>query len=318
MYYTCYQLKFKAESPIFVGSTKIGIIQQTKRYIPGKTLWGAITANVTRELIDAGVKYSSVLYGDIGKCIEDCVKTTYFYPTTDSNDVLIPRFTENGLKYGQKSKNELSENAFEFTFIKSFVSTATVGDRGAAKDESLHETEYIVNKIKSGDRCEQVYWTGYMFIRSCENDRYTLNNHVDFGKIGLECGKHSVKLIDALKQLYVGGDSRYGFGKLSLLPPKNNKSKPVFNFDINLSSLKFDINSNKPIFAHLKLNNIDKKAYLGDIEPFVGRMYDKNGFGRYLKSHGIVFMPGTCFTDDIPDIEIKPFGLLEKYGAKDS
>ncbi|KAF5426709.1 MAG: hypothetical protein C5S46_06070 [Candidatus Methanomarinus sp.] len=309
MTYTCYQLKFKAESPVFIGSKKIGIIQQTRRYIPGKTMWGAITAKVTRGLIDAGVKYSPALYRDIGKCIENCVKTTYFYPTTNNKGILIPMFTKDYLRYGQ-----MSENEFESTFIKSFVSTSTKGDRGAAKDESLHETEYIINWIKFNGLFEQVYWTGYVFIKSCENSKYSLNNHANFEKIEVECGKYSIKLIDTLKQLFIGGDNRYGFGRLTLI--SQDVSKDVFGFKIKLDSLKLNINANKPIFSHLKMNDNNKETYIGDIEPLVSRVYGKKGFGRCIAPSGIAFMPGTCFKKEILDIKIKSFGILEKYDSE--
>jgi len=314
MTYTCYRLTFKAESPVFIGSRKIGIIQQTKRYIPGKTIWGAITANITHGLIDNGVKYSPALYKGIGKCVEDCIRTTYFYPSKDSKDVLIPRFTKDGLQYGQIGK--MSENEFESTFIKSFVSTATSGDRGAAKDESLHETEYVVNRIKSDGEYKQVNWIGYLFIKGCETDRYSLNNPSDFENIEVKYDNHSVKLIDALKQLYVGGDARYGFGRLALAP--YDQSEDVFGFKIDSDSLKFNIDADKTIFSHLKLNNNDKKAYIGNIEPLVSRVYGKKGFGRDIVSYGIAFTPGTCFMDGISDIKIKSFGILEQCDPKDS
>ena len=304
MTHTCYRLTFKAESPVFIGDKKIGIIQQTKRYIPGKTMWGAITANVTRGLIDGGATYSPALYRGIGKCVEDCIRTTYFYPTTDDKNILIPRFTKDGLQYGQMSKNE-----FESTFIKSFVSTATVGSHGAAKDESLHETEYVVNKIKSDDEYKQVNWIGYLFIKGSENSKYTLSNHVGFENIEVGYDKHSVKLIDILKQLYVGGDNRYGFGRLVLTT--SQISNDVFNFKINLNSLKFNIIEQNPIFAHLKINYNGKKPYLGNIEPLVSREYGKKGFGRNIVPHGIAFTPGTCFMEEISNIEIKSFGILE-------
>lgn len=304
MTYTCYRLTFKAESPVFMGDKKIGIIQQTRRYIPGKTMWGAITANVTYGLIDDGVTYSPALYKDIGECVKSCIRTTYFYPITDSKDVLSPRFTEEGLQYGQ-----MSENEFESTFIKSFVSTATSGDRGAAKDESLHETEYVVNRIKSDGEYKQVNWIGYLFIKGCENSKYSLNNHGNFNDIELECDEHSVKLSDTLKQLHVGGDNRYGFGRLALTTPQ--MSNDVFGFKINLNSLKFNIIKQNPIFAHLNLNCNYEKPYLGNIEPIVSRAYGKKGFGRDIVPHGIAFTPGTCFTEDISNIEIKSFGILQ-------
>lgn len=308
MVYTCYKVKFKAEAPVFVGTTKIGLIQQTRRYIPGKTMWGAITANITRKLIDAGVMYSSDLYRDIGKCVEDCIRTTYFYPTIN-NDILFPNYTKDGLKYGS-----LLENEFESMFIKSFVSTATMGNSGAAMDESLHETEYISNRIKYGGKLpEQIYWTGYMFIEDCVNERYSMESSANnFEDIKIKHGKYSVKLSDALQQIYVGGDSRYGFGKLTLL--SDNVSGYVFGCEID-EKLKFNLSKGTPLFAHMKIQDDDIKDYFGAIEPLVGRVYNRKGFGRCLESNGIAFIPGTCFTGNVFNIEIEPFGILNKNGS---
>lgn len=310
MVYTCYQVKFKAESPVFVGTTKIGLIQQTRRYIPGKTIWGAITANITRKLIDAGAKYSTALYRSIGKCVGDCIRTTYFYPAFN-NEILFPNFTEKVLKYGN-----LSENKFESMFIKSFVSTATMGNRGAAMDESLHETEYILNRIKYEGELKQVYWTGYMFIADCVNEKYSIKiNDNHFKDIEIKHDKYSVKLSDALQQIYVGGDSRYGFGKLTLL--SDDVSGYAFGCEID-EKLKFNLSKETSLFAHMKIqDDDDRKAYFGAIEPLVGRVYNnRKGFGRGLESNGIAYIPGTCFTDDDLNIEIKPFGLLMENGGE--
>lgn len=304
MSYTCFQLKFKSESPIHIGNKKLGFIQQTKRFIPGTTIWGAITSNITRKFIDMGVEYSPEIYSEFGKCVEESVKSTYFYPTRN-NDVLIPKFSNDGLKYGEMKKNE-----FDSTFVKSFVSTATTSDSGAAKDESLHETEYILNKISSMNGFIQVYWVGYLFIKDYESDKISLNTHEDLKEIKVKFENHSIKIIDALKQLIIGGDSRYGFGRLKL--KEVNISKEVFGFEITLNSLKFNIEANKSIFAHLKLNDMKNISYIGEIEPLVGRIHSKKGFGRCLNQNGICFSPGTNFERNVSNIEIRSFGILKK------
>lgn len=187
MGYTCFELRFKARSPVFIGSRKIGFIQQTRRYIPGKTMWGAITASVTRKLIDGGVKYSPKVYEDIGKSIENSVKNTYFFPEIVDQEECRPNFTHEGLKYGQCSERE-----FESTFISSFVSTATVGSKNSAMDESLHETEYILNKVNYENRTEEVYWKGYLFVRDCNHGKISIKDSTKFEDVEIEYDGFSI------------------------------------------------------------------------------------------------------------------------------
>ena len=197
-------------------------------------------------------------------------------------------------------------------FIKSFVSTATMGNRGAAMDESLHETEYILNRIKYRGKFEQVYWTGYMFIADCVNKQYSIKmNGNHFEDIEIKHDKYSVKLSNTLQQIYIGGDSRYGFGKLTLL--SDNVSRDAFGCKID-EKLKFNLSKGTYLFAHMKIQKDDKKAYFGSIEPLVGRVYNRKGFGRGLESNGIAFIPGTWFKADIENIGIKTFGILKENG----
>lgn len=320
MGYTCFEIRFKAKSSIFIGSRKIGFIQQTRRYIPGKTMWGAITANVTRKLIDQGIKYSPKVYEDIGKCIEDSVKNTYFFPEVkDKENVGIthtfnPNFTHEGLKYGQ-----YSERKFEAGFISSFVSTATLGSRNSAMDESLHETEYILNKVNCQNGTKQVYWKGYLFVKEHGSGKCSVKNSGEFEEIKIGYKEKSIKLLEALSEIRVGGDLRYGFGALELCENnvKNIEKSPVFDWCLENSGDRLIFNKNngnkeKPIFGHLLLNTEKPIVYMGELEPLVGREYDnKKGFGRCLNSNGVAFVPGTCFEDKINKIELGSFGLLK-------
>lgn len=320
MGYTCFEIRFKAKSPIFIGSRKIGFIQQTRRYIPGKTMWGALTANASRKLIDEGVKYNPKVYDEVGKCIAGYVKNTYFFlEITDKENGSIqhtfnPSFTKEGLKYGQ-----YSERKFESTFISSFVSTATVGSRNSAMDESLHETEYILNKINCKTGAKQVYWKGYLFVKGGFSGKCSVKNSEEFEEIELGYEETSIKLFEALKKIHVGGDLRYGFGALELCENnvKNIEKSSVFDWCLENSGDRLIFNKNngnkeKPIFGHLLLDTKKPIRYRGELEPLVGRVYDnKKGFGRRLNSNGVAFVPGTCFEDKINKIELSSFGLLK-------
>ncbi|WP_156158836.1 RAMP superfamily CRISPR-associated protein [Methanosarcina siciliae] len=326
MGYTCFEIRFKAKSPIFIGSRKIGFIQQARRYIPGKTMWGALTANAARKLIDEGIKYNPKVYEEVGKCIERYVKNTYFFPEiTDQENGNIqhtfnPIFTQEGLKYGKCSERE-----FESTFISSFVSTATVGNRNSAMDESLHETEYILNKVncKTLDKINcgvmQVYWKGYLFVKEDISEKCSVKNSEKFEEIELGYENTSIKLFEALNEIHVGGDLRYGFGKLELriTEVKKIERTPVFDWFLESAEDRLIFNKDNgnkgvPIFGHLLLDSEKSIKYRGELEPLVGRMYDlKKGFGRYLSSNGVAFVPGTCFEEKINKIELGSFGLLK-------
>lgn len=334
MGYTCFEIRFKAKSPIFIGSRKIGFIQQTRRYIPGKTMWGALTANVTRKLIDKGVKYNPKVYEEVGKCVEGYVKNTYFFPEItdqengDTQHTFNPSFTKEGLKYGKCFERE-----FESTFISSFVSTATVGSRNSAMDESLHETEFILNKVNCKTGVKQVYWKGYLFVKEDISGKCSVKNSEKFEDIELWYEGKSIKLFEALNEIRVGGDLRYGFGNLELCKNKVKKIEKgisVFNWDFENTDRLIFSNSCKneesdasgknfeenPIFGHLLLNTDEIGAYRGELEPLVGRIYDsKKGFGRRLDSNGAAFVPGTCFGDKVRRIELTSFGLFEIFNS---
>lgn len=345
MGYTCFEIRFKAKSPIFIGSRKIGFIQQTQRYIPGKTMWGAITANVTRKLIEQGVKYNPKVYEDVGKCIKDSVKNTYFFPEIISNEdetnlcIFNPKFSKDGLKYGSYSEKE-----FESVFISSFVSTATIGNRNSAMDENLHETEYILNKVildynyknESNSNLtyykpKQVYWKGYIFLKDDNSRKCSIKNSEKFEDIEIRYEEKSIKLFEAINEIRVGGDLRYGFGTLELRKDKvlkKNENSPVFDWYLESTENHLIFNKDcsreaNPIFGHLLLNTDESKklkendckefiGYRGELEPLVGRVYDnKKGFGRLLDSKGVAFIPGTCFGDKINKIELDSCGLLK-------
>ena len=295
-------------------------------------MWGALTANVARKLIDKGVKYNPKVYEEVGKCIEGYVKNTYFFPEItdqengDTRHTFNPSFTKEGLKYGK-----CSERDFESTFISSFVSTATVGSRNSAMDESLHETEFILNKVNCKTGVKQVYWKGYLFVKEDISGKCSVKNSEEFEKIELGYEGKSIKLLEALSEIRVGGDIRYGFGALELSKnevKKIEKRTSVFNWDLeNADHLIFNNGctneesaapgknfEGNSIFGHLLLNTDEIGAYRGELEPLVGRIYDtKKGFGRRLDSSGVAFVPGTFFGDKVRRVKLTSFGLFEIF-----
>jgi hypothetical protein len=180
---TWYKLVFKQNQPIHIGSINWGVINQTLIFIPGWTMWGALTK--------AYNIYKKQPFSENQELFETI---TCFYPSFDKNDnnILFPNY-----KNGVFSLGEFSEDKFRYAFTDTFVSTAILPESRGAKEESLHEIEILLPKNKEENR--ELYWIGLLGI-----------NHDDVSNVSKDFLKEGLRI-------YIGGDTRYGLGELELL-----------------------------------------------------------------------------------------------------
>ena len=148
-----YKLTLKIISPIHTGYRKVGNIDMCRRYIPSKTMWGAVTAALTRERQRTTGKYD---YENVGNEIKQSIRFSYFYPTVDQEKI---RF------WPWKDVNQ-----FDWNFMDSYASTAIRYQQFSALEGSLHETEFIRPCSRDG---KQVYLLGYMIMHA---DKKNLKN----------------------------------------------------------------------------------------------------------------------------------------------
>ena len=141
MEWKAYQIGFRLISPLHIGWRKSGNLQQTRPYVTGRALWGALTARLTRELRQTN-------YEEIGTQVDERLAFTYLYPSVESDHVTLWPWGEDW-------------DRFAWTYLGSYVSTALADGRGA-EEGSLHETEFISPRARDG---KQVYLTGYIFVR---------------------------------------------------------------------------------------------------------------------------------------------------------
>ena len=302
MAWRAYQIVFKARSPVHVGWHTLGYIKLTRPYITGRAMWGAMTANKARSNPN---NHNFPDYEGIGDLFRSDIITSYFYPALDPQKPMLPKFTDEGIKIGEYNRNE-----FEKIFIRSFGQTGIGPVTNTAEEETLHESEFISPIVESDSKEEkqQVYFTGYLFL----NDKAEYNKE----KIKWE------NLVPALSELYVGGDRKYGWGRLSLdhTLTKEVKDKKFFGHDIDLKNEKLNvtIQKGKPIPAHLAIASTVALDLSGDVEPLVGREwgrvigYDKKeniGFGRKISKATLCWVPGSIVEKDMM-FSINEFGLL--------
>jgi hypothetical protein len=275
---------FRLKSPLHIGYVPFGIFvfSPTRYYVPGRNFWGAITKRITEYLYE---KPKAENYKEIGVKVMKNFRFSYFYVYVGKT-VYFPCYTENGLKYGNNS-HEITKSEFEYRFIGSFVSTE-IDTTGTAKDGSLHELEFISNKIKDEDgSTKDVKIAGCIWIKE----------DTEIEKIVLDEGIF-IENFNVIEELILGGESKYGFGHV-VLESINENSVFEWNDPENV-----EIGS-KPLPAHLKYD--ENLKFKGDIELLTGRGYydpnspekenDSSKPGAVISIPEYYFVPGTVLAE---------------------
>ena len=259
MCWKLYRVSLKLLSPMHIGWRNIGNLQQTRYYIPGRTLWGALTARIARDCGEFD-------YMKTGIDVDKFLRFSYFYPS--DNEEKIDPFPWTG------------KDEFEWRFIGSTVNTALDLGKKTADEGSLHETEYIAPKTR--DR-KQVYLIGYVF------------EHKD---CGLNWKAALTKLQIGGERTYgwgrVGIDESKGCARVAEIDLDGYDIELDGEFPmIKLSA------SRSVISHVLADNQIDNFASSGNIEPLIGlETTREERFGAEISAAQICWTPGTKFSND--------------------
>jgi len=263
-----YKLIFKQNQPIHIGKSNWGVINETEIFIPGWTMWGALTNTYLR---NRGFK-------DLNSAKEKFETITNFFPSFDGETILAPNY-----KDGEFCLGDFSESEFRLFFIDTSLKTSVEPILRKAKDEHLYEFDYILPAPKKefkktlNDKGfkDNLFWIGLIAIEKKTAEEATKN----FLKKGLK--------------IFIGGDTRYGFGELEL---------------VKLKKINEETNGNE-----FKQWNIDKDG------KFVKNGKDDNGddkglrnyfqfFKNDLKFKGeLVLLPEFNFTQNVPLVEKAEF-----------
>lgn len=271
-----YKIRFKALSPIHIGyGRRLGIINQTRYYITGKSMWGAVTAQLARKVMSS---YSATIYIDVGDFVRKQLIVTNFYPII-KGQLCHPRFTDKGFFYGDKPNQSFSKYEFESKVLDSYTSTAL--QLKSAEEGSLHEIEFLKCKIDGDD----VLFEGYL-----------LSNGGFDGK-DIHYSGNQYPIVDVLTRVEVGGERKYGFGRLEFIDIAREKS--IWECKIEADKIVLPAQTYTPF--HIQLT--DMLCFIGDIEPLVGREWEaqhssKTGSGQKVSSSGICVIPGSQIVNE--------------------
>ncbi|HEB77761.1 MAG TPA: hypothetical protein ENI90_04450, partial [Methylothermaceae bacterium] len=130
MIWTHHRLTFRLLSPLHVGHRKVGNLMETRRYVPGRVLWAALTARLTRDDHDGN---RGDEYQRIGGLVRKHFRFGYLWPSLDGQTPYFP----------------WKHPDFDYLFLGSYASTALDYRRSAALAGQLHETEFIAPRTRT-------------------------------------------------------------------------------------------------------------------------------------------------------------------------
>ena len=196
MTWTALRWVWRLEAPLFVGMPPAGALNRCRPYVPARVLWGAVTAEISRSR--NGESFPD--YCKLGCEVALNCRFTYLFPAEKRGDKFLawmPKFERmRGVQwYCHGGEESLSDRNFRRRLLDSRTGTAIAPESDSASEGTLRETECI-NPWWRDSNCQgetnAMLLLGYVFLR---------NN-----------GFRSQ--LDNIDTLFVGGDTRYGLGKI--------------------------------------------------------------------------------------------------------
>lgn len=281
-------LCFELQSPLHIGflPNRPGTVLAPSRcYVPGKNMWGAVTAGLTPKLFKAP---TAAHFHQVGEMIKRQLFFSYFY-FSDGRRIFRPHYTKDGLMWG--SPDELADRVFRACFLESYVSTAVKNEAGIAEEASLHEIEFVRYRVGlPGEPSQKVMLVGVVWI----------SNGAGIFDRSLRIHKGSVFLddLDLFEEITAGGERNYGFGRLkrvdalgAWVPVADGLWRIAPDEEIRLDEAE-------PLIGHLPYRR--DCLFFGDIEILAGREYDPGPSaiafenpGKSVLNYGHYFVPGT-------------------------
>jgi hypothetical protein len=196
MTWNLFRWVWRLEAPLSIGMPPVGSLNRCRLYVPARVLWGAVTAEVSRSK-DAD-RFPG--YRKLGGEIALNCRFTYLYPAEKIDDDYLPWLPEfeqsKGLIWRRQDGRELPDREFRRHLLDARPGTAIDPLTDSASEGTLRETEFINPWWRNSPCFEEkqcpVFLLGYVFIKDSGLRRY----------------------LDDVKTLFVGGDTRYGLGKI--------------------------------------------------------------------------------------------------------
>ena len=205
-----FRIVFRACSPIQIGAGALGMIERTAMIVPGRRIWGALTASLVRSLFPSP---RSEFYEEAGTELKKGRFSTFFpcLPVKENDSTLhrmIPCLPEHTFVAEDQPGLALDQDEVESLLCGSSASTALDPARMAAAEGSLHSTDLIlpVWSIGCGKRKKQATtFSGYL----------ELPERIRAG--GADIPMDAPRVRECFSCMRIGGGRRNGWGVIAPL-----------------------------------------------------------------------------------------------------
>ncbi|WP_322798928.1 hypothetical protein [Thermoflexus sp.] len=193
MTWELYRWAWRLESPLHIGAPPAGALNRTRLYVPARTLWGALTAEIARRHSAGFPEYQAV-----GAQLQREARLSYLFPAELVGGrwrAWLPRYAEGeGLVWQREEDScSLEDRAFRARLLFSRPGTAIAPESDTAEEGTLREFDLLNPYWKDDNQAlRPVAMVGYFF---CRDERI-------------------IRLVEEVQELFVGGDTRYGLGRL--------------------------------------------------------------------------------------------------------
>ncbi|CAB4243738.1 conserved protein of unknown function [Methylacidimicrobium sp. AP8] len=285
---------WRVASPLFVGSTPSGALNRCRLYVPARPLWGALTAELARQEASGDPDYAG-----IGEMIRDHTRLSYLYPAEVIHGgwcAWLPQYREGeGLCWVREDNDahRISDRRFRRRLLWARSGTAIVPDSDSAREGSLRETE-----------CVQPFWRQGDDSQTAPVEPVAMAGYILFKESGPE------ERIRPIARLFVGGDTRYGLGRL-----ERESMEPAATF----FGMEVELDQDEPrvVAEYLPAHAHDTEADLSGNQEAIGG-WDMAKGQCDPRISGPVWMPGSRWTGDadIPAWNLQPTGMLRMARAE--
>jgi hypothetical protein len=211
-----YRWTWRLESSLFVGAPTAGSLNRCRLYVPSRALWGALTAELARRRENGLLNYETE-----GTRLHKNARFTYLFPAKCYGKqwrAWLPRYEErDGLVWRREDepdgKHDLTNRQMRLRLLDARPGTAIDPDSDSAEDGSLRETECVLPQWRSNE--SPVAFVGYVFLKQDLPERSDLT--APHAHDGFADAKQDLPKPSDLTALFLGGDTRYGLGRLRRL-----------------------------------------------------------------------------------------------------
>lgn len=281
MSWSLFRWVWQLESSLHVGMPPAGSLNRTRLYVPARALWGALTAEVSRR---EARNSSAPAYPTVGESMQKDYRFTYLFPAEEVEGIWrgwLPLYREAlGPAWVREDwpQHAVPDRPFRRRLLATRPGTSIDPRTDATEDGSLRETECIEARWRDarGRDAGSVAIVGYAFIRT---------------RTSADENPPERSRLNGVDTLFVGGDTRYGLGRLRRVAFELVRQQDVFGDAVTLDGESPQVQA-KTARSHAHA----QAALSGALELLGG--WD-HGSIRSLDASAPVWQPGSCSAEPL-------------------